>query len=271
MRLVMADRVLLFHLDPSEAEEHTERLRREGFATECFAGNPGDGRAYRRILENPPDGLIIDLNRRPAHGRELAIYFRGQKATRGAALVFIEGDPEKTAHVRSLLPDAVFTTWRRIAPSLRRALKNRPEKPVVPGTFAGYSGTPLPQKLRIRAGCVVGLAHAPQGFESKLDPLPEGVRIGKDSTNADVILAFFKSEGNLTRELPALIRAMREGRTLWLIWPKKASGVVSDLAEPKVREIGLAAGLVDYKICAVDETWSGLAFALRKAKRVNAP
>jgi len=80
---------------------------------------------------------------------------------------------------------------------------------------------------------------------------------------ADVILAFVKSTAALGRELPTLATIMRKGRTLWIVWPKKTSALAGDLTEPAVREMGLAAGLVDYKVCAVDETWSGLAFAAR--------
>ena len=86
--------------------------------------------------------------------------------------------------------------------------------------------------------------------------------IGKADA-ADVILLFIRSTAALARELPPLAKIMRKGRTLWIVWPKKTSALAGDLAEPAVREMGLAAGLVDYKICAVDETWSGLAFAAR--------
>ena len=87
---------------------------------------------------------------------------------------------------------------------------------------------------------------------------------------ADVILAFVRSAAALGRELPALARGMRQGRTLWIVWPKKTSPLAGDLGEAKVREMGLAASLVDYKVCAVDETWCGLAFAARAAKRAQA-
>jgi hypothetical protein len=88
----------------------------------------------------------------------------------------------------------------------------------VPDTFAGYSGTPLPKKLRIRENSVVALLHAPEGFEAKLAPLPPGVRFLKQVGEADVILAFVKSAAALGRELPALTRDMRKGRTLATAW-----------------------------------------------------
>jgi hypothetical protein len=135
---------------------------------------------------------------------------------------------------------------------------------------AGYSGTPLAKKLRIREGSRVALVKAPEGFETKLEPLPPAVRLQKRPDGSDVILAFFTSTAGLERALPRLASCIEQGRTLWLIWPKKASGVKSDLDGSRVRELGLETGLVDYKVCAVDETWSGLAFAARRAAGPNA-
>jgi hypothetical protein len=113
----------------------------------------------------------------------------------------------------------------------------------------------------------VALRNAPADFAAKLEPLPAGAKLQKKTGGAAVILAFMKSVALLGRELPDLARAMAPGMTLWLIWPKKTSGLAGDLGEKQVREMGLATGLVDYKICAVDETWSGLAFAVRKVKK----
>ena len=261
-------RLALFQRNAAEAAGRLERLRRAGFEAEYFPNT--DRSSFQRIRENPPEAVVIDLSRQPSHGRELGIYLRGQKATRQTALVFIEGDPEKTAQVRSLLPDATYTTWPQIAAAVKRAIKLRPEQPVVPRTFAGYSGTPLPKKLRIVEGSVVALVGAPEGFAEKLEPLPDGVQLQVKTSGAAVILAFFESAAQLDWKLPALAAEMRQGRTLWIIWPKKTSGIVSDLSEKQVREMGLAVGVVDYKICAVDETWSGLAFAARRAKPATA-
>jgi CheY-like chemotaxis protein len=261
-------RVLVIHWNAAEAAARAERLRGQGFETSCFT-DQRDGAGFRALRENPPDAVVIDLARLPSHGQAVGIALREQKATRTVPLVFIEADPEKTARVRGLLPDAVFTTWPRIGAALRGALRHPLQDPAVPGTFAGYSGTPLPKKLRIREGSVVALLRAPEGFEAKLTPLPDGARVERRMGDADVILAFVKSVAALGRELPALAREMQAGRTLWLIWPKKSSALAGNLGEPKVREMGLAAGLVDYKVCAVDETWSGLAFAVRRAQRAS--
>jgi hypothetical protein len=105
----MAGRILLLHWNDAEAAERVERLRRAGFQAEYFATTNSDG-GFRRIREYLPDAVVIDLTRLPSHGRAVAVSVRGTKITRHVALVFIEGDPEKTAQVRSLLPDAVFAT-----------------------------------------------------------------------------------------------------------------------------------------------------------------
>jgi CheY-like chemotaxis protein len=259
----LAVRVLVIHRNAAEAAPREDRLRRAGFLVESLRKSE----ELPRLRGNPPDAVVIDLTRQPSHGREVGIYLRRQKATRHVPLIFIEGDPERTAQVRSLLPDAVFTTWPRIHAALRRALRNQPEDPAVPGTFAGYSGTPLARKLRIGEGSVVALLAAPKDFPAKLEPLPAGVRFQTERSGASVLLAFVKSRATLERELVVWAQEMREGRTLWLIWPKKTSELAGDLTQAKVRELGLTAGLVDYKVCAVDETWSGLAFAVRRAQR----
>jgi CheY-like chemotaxis protein len=256
-------RALVIHWNALEAAERADRLRLAGFEAEAYAG-PG-GAAFRAIGDNPPDVIVIDLGRIPSQGGAVGIALRQRKSTRLVPLVFIEGDPEKTAGVRALLPDAVYTTWPKIGAALKRAMRKAPRQPVTPGVFAGYSGTPLPKKLRIVANSAVALLHPPEGFEAKLDPLPPGVQFRKQAGKADVILAFVKSVAALGRELPGLARVMGKGRTLWIVWPKKTSALAGDIGELEVRKMGLAAGLVDYKVCAVDETWSGLAFAARGA------
>jgi hypothetical protein len=267
-KMARMPRVLVVHWNAPEAAERAQRLRDQGFEAESYAGPGGAG--FLALAADPPGAIVIDLARIPSQGGAAGIAFRQRKATRLVPLVFIEGDPGKTAHVRAMLPDAIFTTWTKIGAALGRALRQAPRQPLVPDTFAGYSGTPLPKKLRIRENSVVALLHAPQGFHAKLAPLPPGVRFEQQAREADVILAFVKSVAALGRELPALARDMRKGRTLWIVWPKKASALAGDLGEARVREMGLAAGLVDYKVCAVDETWSGLAFASRAAKRAQA-
>ncbi|HEX9993978.1 MAG TPA: DUF3052 family protein [Acidimicrobiales bacterium] len=135
-------------------------------------------------------------------------------------------------------------------------------------TPAGYSGTPLPRKLGIKEGSTLALLGAPDGLAALLEPLPAGVLLRRSTRGtADVILLFTTSRDDLARRLPAAQRALHPDGGLWVAWPKKASGVATDLTENVVRELGLAAGLVDNKVCAIDETWSGLRLVVRLADR----
>lgn len=133
---------------------------------------------------------------------------------------------------------------------------------------AGYSGTPLPRKLGIKEGSTVALLGAPDGFDDLLEPMPPGVTVttSTDGT-ADVLVVFVTSRAELEDRLPAARRAMEPNGGLWVAWPKRASGVPTDLTENVVREVGFAAALVDNKVCAIDDTWSGLRLVIRLADR----
>lgn len=142
---------------------------------------------------------------------------------------------------------------------------------VASAAAAGYSGTPLPRKLGIRPGSWVALLGAPAGFETALHPLPEGATTRRGSRlGANVIVLFAATRRDLARRFPAAARALGEPGALWIAWPKKASGVPSDLDENAVRDFGLTAGFVDYKVAAIDATWSGLCFARRRAAPTRA-
>ncbi len=134
--------------------------------------------------------------------------------------------------------------------------------------MAGYSGTPLPKKLCIKEGARVALVGAPQGFESVLGELPAGAELVPASRKAlDVVLLFARTRAELVRRFETYAARLKPDGSLWVAWPKKSSGVETDLAEGYVRTHGLGAGLVDVKVCAVDETWSGLRFVYRLKDR----
>ena len=133
---------------------------------------------------------------------------------------------------------------------------------------AGYSGTPLAKKLGIKPGHRVGLIGAPESFEETLEGLPEGVRFSRRAAGRfDVIVFFTKRAADLDRRFARLAAKLDKAGGLWVAWPKKSSGVATDVVEGLVRRTGLDGGLVDNKICAVDETWSGLRFVFRLRNR----
>jgi hypothetical protein len=136
--------------------------------------------------------------------------------------------------------------------------------------MAGYSQTKLPQKLGIKPGHRVALLHAPEGFPRTLGTLPDGVAVQASLAGKaplDVVVAFVTSRKALERQLPSVRRRMAPAAGFWVAWPKKASGVATDMTEGVVREVALPTGLVDNKVCAIDETWSGLRLVIRLEHR----
>jgi len=134
--------------------------------------------------------------------------------------------------------------------------------------MAGYSGTPLPKKLGIQPGFRVFLCDAPADVRKDLAQSLAECRIAGDRDAAlDFVILFVKSRAELAREFSRMAKQLAPAGMLWVSWPKKTSGVSTDLDENEVRRIGLAAGLVDVKVCAVNEVWSGLKFVIRVADR----
>lgn len=254
-------RVRLIHWNEAEAKERADRLRAAGYQAEYAPFGPGSMRGLRT---RRPSALVIDLGRLPSHGRAVACEVRAAKATRDIPLVFVDGAAEKVAAMRAILPDAVYTTWRGIRGALKRALARPLRDPVVPVSLSGYGETPLPRKLGIRAGFVVALVGAPKDFDATLGALPEDVTLRRGARGKpDLVVWFVRSQAEVRKRVRALGALAGRGG-LWIAWPKQASGVKSDLTQPVVRKIGLASGLVDYKVCAIDATWSGLRFTVRK-------
>ena len=136
--------------------------------------------------------------------------------------------------------------------------------------MAGYSGTPLPKKLGIKEGSRIALVNAPDDFESVLGELPADVEfVTRSSKSLDIILFFVSTERSLSRDFAKLAGKLVRNGMIWIAWPKKSSGVATDLSFDNVQRIGLNAGLVDVKICAIDETWSGLKFVYRVKDRAS--
>lgn len=135
--------------------------------------------------------------------------------------------------------------------------------------MAGYSGTPLAKKLGIKEGSTIALLNPPASLDRELDlERLDGVKVRPQLKGPlDVIVVFVKDRAELERRFPAAKRALHEKGGLWVAWPKRTSGVATDLTENAVRDVGLGEGLVDTKVCAVDDTWSGLRFVYRLRDR----
>lgn len=255
--------ICLLHWNDTEAAERLERLRALGFLAyhSALAGPP----LLRQLRENPPDAIVIDLARLPSHGREVGAALRATKATRYIPLLFVGGETEKVARVRELLPDAVFTSWDEIGLALQVAITQPPANPVAPASsMDAYAGQMLPKKLGIKQGMTIALVNAPLGFSQLLNPLPEEVQFKEGSTDGcEMAIWFVRSQSDLDQAVQ-LAAGLISLRALWFAWPKKSSRQPAELTQQVVRETGLANGWVDYKICAIDQTWSGLLFARRK-------
>jgi hypothetical protein len=134
--------------------------------------------------------------------------------------------------------------------------------------MVGYSGTPLPRKLGITPGATVVLVDAPPGFESELEPLPDGVEIGRELREGTAVaLLFVTRRQQLEERFGEVAAHLQPAGGLWVAWPKKSSKVPTDVTEDVLREVGLPTGWVDNKVCAVTEVWSGLRFVLRREHR----
>ena len=244
------------------ARELASELDTAGFTVDLGAI---DGPALRALGQSPPDVVVIDLGRLPAQGRDVGVMLRTTARSRHTPLVFVDGAEAKVARTREVLPDAFYTSREEMVTSIRQALATPPSDPVVPeSNFAGYSGTPLPKKLGIKENSTVALVEGPKDFETTLGDLPPGTKVfRRGKPGADVTLWFLNSLDELQERIEYMGEIAGDGR-LWICWPKKASGIVTDVTQNQVRATGLASGLVDFKICAIDATWSGLCFTQRK-------
>jgi CheY-like chemotaxis protein len=255
-------KIRLIHWNPDEGGERVGLLERKGIAVDF---EPFEVKLLKKMGEQPPEAVVIDLTRMPSQGRDVAIALRMRKSTRHIPIIFAGGSKEKVEGIMKILPDAVFSSWDNILDSIGNAIGNQLEEPVVPSSqFAGYAGRSLPVKLGISGGTALLLLEPPEGFEKTLGSLPDGVRIRKRAAGrSNVIIMFCRSMSDLEKRLERAKSLMAEGASLWIAWQKKTSGAGSDLTQASVRRKGLDSGLVDYKICSIDDTWSGLRFARR--------
>jgi hypothetical protein len=250
-------RVVLIHWNEEEAKPRIERLRKLGLAVEWIA--PRGGRGLQPFVQNPPDAFLIDLTRMPSHGRAIGVFFRQRKTTRGVPIVFFGGELEKVEKTRELLPDAVYLEWKDAARLRRSIAQAEARAAIVPNTMAEYARVPLARKLGVRDGVEVVLIGVPDEVKDRLGAYEE-------ARTGERVLFFARSMRELEDGFDAAAARVKRGGGLWVMWPKKASGAGSDVTLPLVRAVALESKWVDYRICSVDETWSGMLFARKRAK-----
>jgi CheY-like chemotaxis protein len=254
-------RIRVIHWKEEEAGPLIQAVRTAGFDCEFLPDSNGAAVA-RAIRANLPDAVAIDLSRLPSHGREMGVWLRNQKATRTVPIVFVDGEAEKVERVKAVLPDAVYAATPQLAKALKKACARRVASPVIPPSpMERFRQKSAAQKLGIKLGSTVAVIDAPRDYASVIGELPEGVGIAEDSEAvADVTLWFIRD----SEAMQAALRRMRTiaGKTkLWIVWSK---GKANRFREGSIREMGISGGLVDYKICSVNEQWSGILFARKK-------
>ncbi|MGC9947068.1 MAG: hypothetical protein ABSF64_11935 [Bryobacteraceae bacterium] len=262
-------RVRLVHWKADEAAAMLAALRAAGH--EVDYDEKVDSGGFRGIRASPPDAFVIDLSRLPSHGREVATFFRGQKATRRIPIVFVGGAAEKVEAIRKVLPDAVYTVPERLRSALRAAWA-RPRTalphPIVPAQMmARYASRSAAQKLGIREGATAAVIDPPRNYASVIGELPAGAALeetGGSAWRCPTTLWFVHDAAACREALPGM-RRLAARTKLWILWRKG-----SDVTQPFLRESAGAVGLVDYKICAVDAVWSAMLFAQRKTNLTKA-
>ena len=246
------------------AANRAQALKKAGLEVDASPFDPAG--MITRLRENPPALMLIDLDRLPSHGRAVAIMLRTSKSMRHIPIVFAGGVEEKVAVARTEVPDAVFTDWASVAVAIKKAVKNPPAvfaKPVPP--MERYTGSRLAKKLDLKAGTKAALIGAEDGFVELLGDLPEGVEFqSRITTKTKLVLWFVRASNEIGEAFELACARMPDGCSIWIIYPKKAGRHRVDFTQNDIREIGLNAGVVDYKICAVDADWSGMKFARRR-------
>ena len=251
-------RVRLFHWRPDEAKPLIAAMRTAGYTVD-YPGDKPDV-TWRSLRETPPLAAVIDLTRLPSHGRHVAAEIRSIKSLRHIPIVFVDGDPEKVERIRKDLPDAVYTSRAGLVAALKRV---KPlADPVAPPRMMNRTDRTTAEKLGIKAGARVALIDPPPDYLRVLGKLPQDVSLEEDPPETlPLTLWFVRDADAYLSGLPATRKRAMAGR-IWIVYPKgrQASGLTQGL----IREAALALGLVDYKVCSVNEVWTGLLFTRKK-------
>ena len=251
-------RVRLLHWNAVEALPTRGVLSAAGFRVEY--DQKFDSALMRKWREDPPAAFVIDLSRLPSQGREIAIALRQSPKTRQIPILFCDGAPEKVKLIRDVLPDATYC----MSEELVKTLKNvRPvQTPIQPPDMMNrYGSRTTAQKLGITERSTVAAIDPPRNVSTMLGELPGGVEFVEQ--RGAVTLCFVHSADDLRADM-SRVRSLAANTKLWILWRKKSASGHDGITERLIRETGINLGLVDYKICSVDKTWSAMLFARKK-------
>jgi CheY-like chemotaxis protein len=253
--------VRVIHWNAQEASALLSILRKHGLTVEY------DERFSTRLLQHcrssPPSAFVIDLSRSPSHGREVAAVLRQSPKTRHVPIVFCDGQPDKTDRIRKIFPDATFCARDQVLAAVKSA---KPvENPIRPiAMMERFGNRTAAQKLGITKGSTIALIDPPRDALTALGEIPADVRFCDEEEDRDVTLCFVHDIDSAREKLSGVRRLASKSR-LWILWRKKGAAGASGVSGNLIREIGIDLGLVDYKICAVNDVWSAMVFAKRKS------
>jgi CheY-like chemotaxis protein len=251
-------RVRFLHWSTAEASLTIQLLRKAGFLVEYDSAF--DSALMREWRKNPPATFVIDLSRLPAQGREIATALRQSPKTRHVPIVFCQGTPEKVKLTRELLPDASYC----MTDQLVETLKNVPpvQSPVKPvGMMNRYASRTAAQKLGIVNDGTITVIDPPRNVSTAIGDLPDRAEFVEQG--GAVTLCFVHSADGLRADM-SRVRNLATKTKLWFLWRKKNAPGHAGVTEQLVRTTGIDLGLVDYKICSVDRTWSAMLFARKR-------
>jgi hypothetical protein len=257
--------VRLIFWKQDQARERARELEDAGYRVDA---SPLVTSGFKKhFLANSPSVVVIDLDRLPSSGREVGVALRQSPSTRHIPIVFAGGIPEKIERIQKELPDAIYTTWTKAPVAMKAALKRPPAEPVrPPAHMERYAGSSLVKKLGFAANAEAAIVAAPEDFSETLGELPEGVESRTRMTGRTKLAIWFvRSRQEMEAAAEHLGARLPEGSSAWIVHPKQAGRYKVDFNQNDVRSAGLAAGLVDYKVCSVDADWSGLKFARKRA------
>jgi CheY-like chemotaxis protein len=256
--------VQVIHWKPEEAGELVEACHAAGFEAEC---NPSpDGTSVTRLFRaRVPDAVVIDLNRLPSHGREVGVWLRQTKKTRHVPIVYVDGEPDKVERIRSMLPDATFTTAARVRAALKSAVRAGVSAPSVPPpAIERFGGRSAAQKIGIKPEMRVGVIDPAADYEALLGALPDGVELIEDPAKPQPLtLWFVHSFDGLMNSLDAM-RRLAPRTHLWVVWRKGGNREVTFYS---ILTAGSEVGLALSKLCAVNTQWSAVWLVPRRATR----